>query len=335
MNNPIDKSNFRQVILDFPNQFLKALDFAKDKKLEGEFNKLVVCGMGGSALPGDLVKAYLDYKNIDFPAIVNRNYTLPVGVNEKTLIFTSSYSGNTEEPLSCFKELTGKNYRTVGFARGGSKLANACQNYNMPFVEYPNDGPDFQPRCALGYSFTSMIKVLSNCGVIDNINEEIKELAESLKPEELEERGKEIAQDLHGFTPIIYASEKYRKSVAQICKIKINENSKTEAFYNAFPEMNHNEMVGYTRLNGNYHVIIFRDYADHERILKRFDITAKILEEKGVKVTIVDMNKENDLEKIFNALILFDWVSYYLAIGAGQDPTPVAMVEDFKKQMAD
>ena len=179
-----------------------------------------------------------------------------------------------------------------------------------------------------------MIKVLSNCGVIDSVDNGIKRLAESLKPEELEERGKEIARDLEGFTPIIYSSEKYKKSIAQICKIKINENSKTEAFYNAFPGMNHNEMVGYTRLNGKYHVIIFRDFEDHERILKRFDITAKILEEKGVEVTIIDMNKENDLEKIFNALILFDWVSYYLALEAGQDPTPVEMVENFKGQMA-
>lgn len=335
MIDKIDKSNFRQVILDFPKQFEKALKFAKDKKLEGKFNRLVVCGIGGSALPGDLVKAYLDYKKIDFPVTVCRNYTLPVGVDNKTLIFTSSYSGSTEETLSCFEEIKSKNLKTIGFARGGSKLDKACQDYNMPFVEYPDDGLDFQPRCALGYSFTSMIKVLSSCGVIDNIDEEIKELAESLKPGKLEEKGKEIAQDLEGLVPIIYSSEKYRKSVAQICKIKINENSKTEAFYNAFPEMNHNEMVGYTRLQGKYHVIIFRDLQDHERILKRFDITSKILEEKGVKVTIIDMNKENDLEKIFNALVLFDWVSYYVAIEAGQDPTPVDIVEDVKKMIAE
>lgn len=335
MNENIDKANFRQVILDFPNQFLKALNFASSQKLEGDFNKLVICGIGGSTLPGDLVEAYLNYKNINFPVIVNRDYALPLGVNEKTLIFTSSYSGNTEETLSCFKELKSKNLETIGFGSGGSKLDEVCQEYNVPFVEYPDDGPDFQPRCALGYSFTSMIKVLSNCGVIDSVDNGIKRLAESLKPAELEERGKEIARDLQGHIPIIYASEKYKKAIAQICKIKINENSKTEAFYNSFPEMNHNEMVGYTRTNGSYHVVIFRDYQDHERILKRFDITARILEEKGIGVTIVDMNKENDLEKIFNALILFDWVSYYLAIGAGQDPTPVTMVEGFKKMMVE
>jgi glucose/mannose-6-phosphate isomerase len=333
MLNKTDKSNFRQVILDFPNQFLKALDFAKDKKVNGKFDKILVCGLGGSAMPGDLLNAYLKSKRIILPVEICREYTLPLSTNKNTLVFASSYSGNTEETLSCFDEAIKRGLRVVGFARGGSKLDKKCKDNNVPFVEYPNDGPDFQPRCALGYSFASMMKVLGNCGVMSDPEDEIKELVKFLNPEELEKEGKKIAKELKNLIPIIYSSEKYKEAVARICKIKINENSKTQSFYNAFPELNHNEMIGFTRLIGNYHVIIFKVLEDHERILKRFDITAKILKEKGIKVTIIEMKGKNDLEKIFSSLLLFDWVSYYLAIEAGQDPAPVKMVEDLKKRM--
>lgn len=333
MLNKIDKSNFRQVILDFPKQFLKALEFAKDKKVEGEFNKVLVCGMGGSAMPGDLIDAYLKSKKINLPVEVYRGYNLPFSADKKTLVFASSYSGNTEETLACFEEANKKGLKIIGFARGKSKLEKACQESNIPFIEYPDDGPNFQPRCALGYSFTSMISVLMNQGLISNVSDEIKDLAKSLRPEELEEQGKIMAKKIDNLIPIIYSSEKYEKVVPRICKIKINENSKTQAFYNVFPDLNHNEMVGFTRLIGNYHVVIFRDPEDHPQVLKRFEITSKILKEKEIPVTIIKMEGKNALEKIFSSLLLFDWVSYYLAIEGGQDPTPVDMVEDLKRRM--
>lgn len=332
MQDKVDKSNFRKMILDFPKQFEKALEIAKDVKVEGEFNKLLICGMGGSAQPGDLLKTYLEAKGINLSIKVCRTYNLPGYCDEKTLVFASSYSGNTEETLSCFEEALNKGYKTIGFASGG-KLEELCGENNLPFVKYPDDGPNFQPRFALGYSVSSMALVLANQGLISGAEEDIKKLANSLNPEEFEERGKEIAEDSKNRVPVFYSSDKYSESIARPCKIKINENTKIPSFYNYFPELNHNEMNGFFNPIGKYQVIIFRDQNDHPRILKRMEITTKLYEEKGLKVTIIDIKGVSVLEKIYNSLMLGDWISYYIALSIGQDPTPVDMVEDFKKML--
>ena len=243
--------------------------------------------------------------------------------------------GNTEETLSCFDEALKKGLKIIGFARSESKLEKRCKENSIPFVEYPDDGPDFQPRCALGYSFTAMLLVLESQGLVSGVTDEINDLIEFLKPDEVEEEGKKLAGSIGGAIALIYSSDKYERAVSRICKIKINENSKTQSFFNAFPELNHNEMIGFTRLIGKYHIVIFKDPKDHERVMKRFDIMSKMLKEKDIAVTTIEMKGNSVLKKIFSSLLLFDWVSYYIAIEAEQDPTPVIMVEDFKKKMAE
>lgn len=332
MPHPLDKSNLRQVILDFPKQFTKALKFSKGVKTKGKFNKVIICGMGGSALPADVVKTYLESKKISLPITICRTYNLPISTDYKSLILVSSYSGNTEETLACYNEAKTKGFKIIGLARGG-KLEKLCLKDKIPFVKYPDDGPTFQPRYALGYAFTSILSILINQKLIPNVKKEIKDLALKLQPEKYEEQGKNLAKKLVGVIPIFYSSDKFGESVVRIIKIKINENSKTQAFYNVFPELNHNEMVGYSHLQGKYHVIIFKDQNDHERIQKRMKITSKILKAYGIPVTILEMQGKEILEKMFSAILLGDWISYYLALKLGQDPTPVKMVENFKRKM--
>lgn len=327
------QSPLRQIILDFPLQFKKALEFSKNIKTKGTFDKLVVCGMGGSALPADIIKTYLEEKKIDFPIYICRNYDLPFFADKNSLIFASSYSGNTEETLSCFRQAKKEGVKMIGFTKGG-KLEKLCKNSGIPFVKYPDDGITFQPRFAIGYAFCAMLCVLINSGVISDFTQEIKELISNLNPERLENRGKKLAKDTKNLIPIFYASEKYKESVAQICKIKINENSKTQSFFNALPELNHNEMVGFTTLTGKFHIIIFKDPDDHPRILKRMTITREILEKKRILVSEITMQGNLVLEKMFNTLIIGAWMSYYLAKDNGIDPIPVKMVEDFKKKMS-
>jgi glucose/mannose-6-phosphate isomerase len=332
MPHPLDKSNLRQVILDFPKQFEKALKFSSGIKTEGKFNKVIICGMGGSALPADVVKIYLESKNIDLPIIICRTYNLPSLTRKGSLILASSYSGNTEETLACYEEAKKRGLKIIGLARGG-KLEEQCLKDKTPFIKYPNDGPTFQPRYALGYVFSSILSILANQELIPNVHQKIRGLASKLAPKKLEKQGKDIAAKLVGTIPIFYSSDKFGESVARIVKIKINENSKTQAFYNVFPELNHNEMVGFTNLQGKYHVVIFHDKDDHERIQKRIKITSEILKNKGVPVSILEMQGETILEKMFSTILLGDWISYYLALKLNQDPTPVKMVEDFKKKM--
>ncbi len=330
----IDKSNFKDVVKNYPKQFAKALNFAKDVEISGEFSNVIVCGMGGSALPADMVISYLKSKNINFPITVCRNYTLPVEANEKSLIIASSFSGSTEETISCLNEAIAKNYKVIGLARG-KDILEICQSKNIPYIQYPDDGPTFQPRCASGYIFTSILTILKKIGVLENIENDLISLGEFLDSinSEQEIAGQELALKVKGNVPLVYTTEFYRDSVARIFKIKFNENAKTQSFFNYFPELNHNEMVGFTNLVGKYFIIVMQDEADHERNKKRMNIFKGLLEQKGISVEIIMMKGNSVLEKIFATSLLADWTSYYLALAYNLDPTPVDMVEEFKDSM--
>lgn len=336
--NPLDRENLRQVIIDSPKQIAKGLELAKNIKIEGDFKSLEISGMGGSSLPANILRIYLNdlylknpEKNKRLGIFQNRFYSLPYEAYNNCLNFFSSYSGNTEETISSFKEALKNNLPCVGFTAGG-KILEMCQKNNTPYILLPKG---IQPRYATGYFFASMLQVLSNIRLVENNSRELENLSEKLtvSMEELENKGKELAQKLVGKTPVIYASAKF-KSLAMTWKIKINENAKTPAFYNFYPELNHNEMVGYTLPQGKFHIITLLDKKDHPQNIKRMRITANLLKEKGVETTIIEMENDNIFNTIFSTILLGDWVSYYLALAYNQDPTPVDMVEDLKKQLA-
>jgi glucose/mannose-6-phosphate isomerase len=186
-----------------------------------------------------------------------------------------------------------------------------------------------------GYFFGSMLGLLINHGLAKDTSSQILEDSEKFKSymESYEEKGKEIAKKLKGRTPVVYSSSKL-KSVAMIWKIKINENSKTPAFWNYFPELNHNEMVGYTNPQADFFLIMLKDPEDNPKNLKRYQATQDILRKKGIESEILDMDGWNLFSKLFLSVSLSDWTSYYLALEYGQDPTPVDMVEELKKILA-
>lgn len=327
------KDIFSQILLNFPSQFTKALAAAQGVKVGGDFDKLVICGMGGSALPADILRAYLASQKIKLPVFISRDYHLPRETDQRSLIFLSSYSGNTEETLSCYQEAKVRGLKMVGFAAGG-RLLELCQRDRTPFVQYPPEVADFQPRLASGYIFGAITAVLVNSGLLPTaMLSEIGNLTNRLRPAEFEKAGHGLAKKTKGLTPIFYAGPLYGESVARICKIQVNENAKTPAFWNVFPELNHNEMVGFTHPVGRYHLIIFQDKNDNPRIIKRIKITAQLLKQKGLLVSLIEMTGESVLEKIFNSLLIGAWLSYYLAREYRIDPLPVEMVEKFKRKM--
>ena len=329
--NNIDKENLRQVILDFPRQFEKGLEVADAIGIQGDFDSVVISGMGGSNLPGDLLRTYLELSGQDALEIIqNRTYGLPKKAEKKALNFFVSYSGNTEETLASLQEALEKDLPSIGFASGG-KLEEICLSKRVPFVKIPGG---IQPRCATGYFFSAMIQVLLNSKLIQEDSEKIRQSALEIDKisKEVEPIGKEIAQKLFQKTPIIYATDKYR-SLAMIFKIKINENAKTPAFWNYFPELNHNEMVGFTLPQGNFHVLTLLDKEDHPQNIRRIKITAELYQEKSIETTVFEIKGTEIFSKIFSTLLLGDWTSYYLALLYGQDPTPVEMVEALKKRL--
>ena len=336
--NKLDISNFRQFILDTPSQFEVGFSLAKNIKLEGEFDSITISGMGGSALPANLIRTYChnlfnrtsDYN--PFEIFINRYYALPPeGKNTKTLNIIASYSGNTEETISSLEEVRKLNLPFIGLSSGG-KIEQLCKEYNMPHIKLPIPYPNYQPRMGTGYFFSSILQVLINQNMIPDITKEIikdaKEFNEGM--ERYEQKGKELSEKVKGKTPIIYASPKY-KSVAMVWKIKFNENAKTPAFWNYFPELNHNEMVGFTNPQAKFFIIMLKDNDDNEKNLKRYQATKDLLKEVGIESEIIEMEGANVFSKMFLSITYADWASYYLALCYEQDPTPVEMVEKLKK----
>jgi len=337
----IDNSGFRQFILGVPESFEIGLNLAKDIKVEGNFESVTVSGMGGSALPANLLRVYCNslfkknpqYKH--FEIYINRYYDLPPeSYASSTLNLIASYSGNTEETLSSLEEAREANLTCIALSANG-KLEILAKEYDIPHIKLPLPHPNFQPRMGTGYFFGAMFQLLVNQGLMPDTTSELLSLAEKLEQAmgDFEQKGKALAKKLVGKTPVIYSSPKY-KPVAMVWKIKINENAKTPAFWNFFPEMDHNEMVGYTNPQSKFFTIMLRDQDDDQRNLKRYEATAKLLSQKGIESEIIDMESGDEFYKMFASIAVADWASYYLALEYKQDPTPVDMVEDLKKILA-
>ncbi len=325
----IDRENMREVIMQSYNQLNAGLDLAKNIKVDGEFKNVVICGMGGSALPANII---ITLANLSIPVYIHRDYNLPSQANKDSLIICISYSGNTEETIWATQEAIKNNFKIIALATGG-KLEEIAKQNNIPFAKIPSG---IQPRSATGYLFSALAEILANCGIIENISKEILQTSEELKKitQTLEKKGKIISKKIAKKIPVIYSSCNF-KAAARIWKIKFNENSKIPAFWNYFPELNHNEMVGYTQAKKikDLYVLIIKDKDDNERIVKRMALTAAILKKKGVKTEFINTEEGSLMFRFFANILLGDWVSYYTALNAKINPTPVDMVEDFKKKL--
>ncbi len=324
----------RQIILQFPEQFKVGVEAVKEIKIRGKFKRIFICGMGGSSLPGEILKMYLEYAKINIPLTLHRNYSLPPWAEENDLAFAISYSGNTEETISAFEEALKRKLKLISITSGG-RLAQISQENKVPLILIPGHLP---PRMALGYLVGSLFKALINLKILPEITKEILKLETTLEPRKWEKEGKILAKKLKNKIPLIYSSA-FNFPLAKIWKIKFNENSKVPAFANFFPELNHNEMVGFSENQNlqfkiqNFHLLILKDTTDHPRILKRMDLTAKILRKRGLKVENIYLPKKEFFQKIFSNLLLADWASYYLALNYQIDPMPVKIVQEFKKLM--
>lgn len=315
-------------ILEFPRQFSYELKIQNKESLKPA-ESFAICGMGGSAFPAELIETAHPELNIS----VCRNYnlpTIPKTQKSKYLVICSSYSGNTEEPISAFAEAQ-KQKLNLAILTVGGKLLALAKKYKVPFIQIPDT--KIQPRRATGL----MVRGLSELMGLGE-SKEFSLLTKSLKPQSLLKQGKGLAENLWDQVPIIYASEK-NLSLAYNWKIRFNENAKIPAFTNFFPELNHNEMTGYdlkkttSSLSSNFHFLFLKDSTDHVRNRKRLAVTGKIFKSKGLNVTEINLEGVNVWKKIFNSILLADWTSFYLAEYYGVDPEAIPMVEDFKKQI--
>ena len=316
-------------IKNFPTQFAKGFELAKDLKVPGEFNRIILGGMGGSSFFVELMNDYLATDaSVKLKLQAVKSYNIPKNADANVLFLASSYSGNTEESLEFFDQIIAKGFKCIAICSGG-KLEQKAIEQGVPVLKIPGG---IQPRLSTGYFIAGIFKVLMNMNIIPDKTEEILAAANTIEASLNEEQSKEIALAIKGKVPVIYATEN-NASLAQITKIKFNENSKTQAFSNFFPELNHNEMVGFTNLVMSPYFLIFQSQYTHPRNIKRIEIFKKILTEKGAPVEVIKLKGTNILEEILMGYYLADHITYYLADAYGIDPEPVAMVEDFKKML--
>jgi glucose/mannose-6-phosphate isomerase len=328
-----DKSNLRSVILDSLKQITNNLDFLNQLRLTRRpFDKITLCGMGGSALMDDFFQYFKDFTplRLAIPLSAHNSYYLPGDADQKTLVIIVSYSGDTEEALSSFKEAQKQNLEIAGITYGG-KLGELFEQNKIPWIKIPD--PKIPPRFSLGYQFNGLVRILMAYGLLAPFAQhQIQELSEKINPTEIENQAKVLCQKLTNKIPIIYASEK-NSLMAKLWKINFNENTKIPAFYNAFPELNHNEMVGFTKNLGPFSFLFLSESEDLVEIKNRMKLTAKIFGERHLPVDFIEIKGSSPLEKLFYAQIMGNWVSYHLALFYGIDPTPVEMVEEFKKRL--
>jgi glucose/mannose-6-phosphate isomerase len=331
-----DKENMLGVINSLPEQIKEAYALGKNIQLKGNPTQIFVCGMGGSSISGQLLEAYLRILRIKIPVYTVQDYTLPDYTDKNSLIFIVSYSGNTEESISCYREALKKGLNIIIITTGG-KLEEYSRINRLPCILIPKG---YQPRNAVAYLFFPMLKVLENTGIINDNSEDVKNLIDNLKRNQsnFDRIGYDIALKLFGKVPIIYASANFY-AVAYRWKCEINENTKIPAFCHKFPELNHNELngyVNYNKLNFPMHIIILQDQDDHRRTIKRMEVTRKLVREMtndAIKFTEITIKGDSILTKMFTTIHIGDLVSYHLAINYATDPTPVDIIEKFKKEM--
>lgn len=334
--NGIDKSNLYAIIRESIKQLSADLRIGNQDSLRRRsFSNIIFCGMGGSALASDFFSFFKNHQYsplfIDLPIIVHRSYDLPAETNADSLIICVSYSGQTEETISSYQKAIANNLEVAGVTCGG-QLAKLLEKDQRPWVEITQS--NIPPRLSLGYQLVALVKLFIAYGLLERMAEkELVRLTESVDPTKLEEVGKNASQLLINKIPIIYSSDKNR-AIARTWKINLNESSKVLAFYNSLPELNHNEMIGWTENQGLFTFIFLNDQADHQQIQKRMRLTADTLQNNGFAVQNIQISGNNPLEKLFRSLIIGDWCSYHLAIARGIDPASIELIEDFKKKLS-
>jgi glucose/mannose-6-phosphate isomerase len=339
----LDTTNLHERISDLPQQCRQAWQSAIALPLPKDFkkvDKIVIIGMGGSAIGGDLLRTLVSLQS-KVDVTVQRDYDLPKSVDKNTLVIASSYSGNTEETLSAFNQALETPCKKFVITTGGKISEIAAQN-GVPLFSF---GYSSEPRAALGYSFFSLLAFLHNLDIIPDELLKVDETLETLEKtsEKLSKdipakknAAKQLAAKLYDHLVIVYGAG-ILTSVAYRWKTQINENSKAWAFAETLPELNHNAVVGYkfpAELADKIFVVMLRTADLHPRTLKRYNITSDILSKAHISHEIVDASGSTPLCQMMNSILLGDYASYYLAMLYEINPSPVEIIDYLKKALS-
>lgn len=312
-------------VLAIPEHLRDALWRVESARLEpAEAAGLLVCGMGGSAIGGDLVAAALGDR-LTRPLLTVRGYALPSWATPEWTVLCSSYSGNTEETLACFAAAEALGARRLVASTGG-ELVDGARESGVPVIGLPGI---LQPRAAVAYMLTIAAEVAALAGVGPGLRTEIDAAAAFLseRSEDLQARAAEIVAQIEGSVPVVYGAD-LSAPVARRWKAQVNENAKLPAFFSELPEADHNELCGWS--GSDFAAVLLEDSDQHPRERRRFELTGEAIATSGAEVIRLETEGETRTARLLWATMLGDLVSLALAEARGVDPLPVEAIEGFK-----
>ncbi|MFN8276521.1 MAG: bifunctional phosphoglucose/phosphomannose isomerase [Chitinophagales bacterium] len=319
-----------EFIEQFPEQMQDAVKrYAQPSlsALSGSISSVVVCGLGGSGIAGDLLSD-LTFGVLSVPVVVNKGYGLPAFVQRDALLILCSYSGNTEETISCFHDAVNRGLRPICVASGG-QLKQLAQSNGFDFIELPTG---FPPRTTLGYGAMILLSILRKAGLLAwDLESKMNGCAEFLlaNQHQISQDAKALADKIKFKTVVVTVEDKMQSAAVRL-KQQINENSKQNCWYHVVPELNHNELVGWKMRNETLAVVFFRHSFEHKRNKLRFLFIKPVIEEVVSSLTEVQAQGADFFQQCFYFIHFGDWLSYHLAIAHKQDPVEVKVIDKLK-----
>jgi glucose/mannose-6-phosphate isomerase len=339
----IDSKSMKSLLESFPDQIAAAARAGHKLTMDvpRKTGMLVVTGLGGSAIGGDLARSIAGH-HLRVPFIVNRDYDLPQFVDASSTVFACSYSGNTEETINAYQQARKAKASIVCITSGGQLEALAAKD-SVPVIRVPAGLP---PRAALGYSLMMLLAALQTMNMIPAMAEAIQEALALLSDLREEYRAsnpavsnpaKQLATSLNGKIIVVYGSNGITDAVAYRWRSQIEENAKNLASHHTLPEMNHNELVGWLypkEMLQQIGVVFLRDKGDHPQTQRRFELTRELIAGKASAVHEVWSKGDSLLARVLSIIYMGDFVSLYLAYLNNIDPTPVHVIESFKSKLS-
>lgn len=336
----IDKAGMYDLLTAFPSQWQAGRAQAREAVRAMPaypVRSVVVAGMGGSAIGGDLLRGLAE-PVASVPMATVRGYTLPAWVGRQTLVIVSSYSGNTEETRSALDQALACEAHVVCVSSGGAVAATA-EAKGLPLVRIPGGMP---PRAALGASLTALLSIAERFDVLRlpaaawaEAEATLEALTARYADPEGDHDARRLAAALADHWPIFYAGTGFMEAVATRWRCQVQENAKRLCSSNAYPELNHNEIMGWAGEGSRgVAVVQLRDADDHPAVQRRMDVTRSLLAPRAAAWEDVQSRGESRLARLLSLVVLGDWVSLYLAVERGVDPTPIGLIDALKEALA-
>ncbi|PAP77455.1 bifunctional phosphoglucose/phosphomannose isomerase [Rubrivirga marina] len=340
----LDPGDMRGAVRAFPEHLAEgwrrggaADDFELDPS---DLDGIVLCGMGGSAIGGDLVRGIVEPTS-PLPFVVNRGYALPGWVGERTLVIASSYSGGTEETLAAFADARARGARRLAITSGGT-LQGIAEADGLDHVLIPGG---LQPRAALGFSLGVVLRLAQTLGLAELSDAEMatallaaRQRATRHDEDDASNPARALAAAFDGALPVVYTGTGLLEPVGLRWRTQIHENAKHPAVGNVLPELDHNEIMGFEsgpeEILSRMRVVALKDEDDHAQVLKRFAATRELIEPRIGGWLEIASGGDSRLDRALGLVQLGDAASFWLAMLKGVDPTPVETIQSLKKQLA-